>query len=146
MRLSLPVLQPGVGASLFYGILKSNPVKNKCMNIAYTVGVPETVSVDRAYIARKVGAVEKLLSRPERAEVEISDTPHGRYRVEIAMIEPGNVYRADAEARTVEAAADLVEEKLREQIRDAHDKRRALQRRGARSIKKGLVIDEDARF
>jgi len=116
------------------------------MNIAYTVGVPETVSVDRAYIARKVGAVEKLLSRPERAEVEISDTPHGRYRVEIAMIEPGNVYRADAEARTVEAAADLVEEKLREQIRDAHDKRRALQRRGARSIKKGLVIDEDARF
>ncbi len=116
------------------------------MHIAFLLNGLDVAPAQRAYVEKKVAAVEKMLHNAQRADVDISQDKHGAYRVEVMVHEPGQMYRADEVAQTIEAAVDLVEVKLQEQIRDAHDKRRALQRRGGRSIKKRAVIDDAARF
>ncbi len=116
------------------------------MNIKFLFNGLEVDSDKRAYVEKKVLAVKKMLTTPERAEVDISQDKHGFYRVEVMLYEPHKSFRAEEVAQTIEAAIDLVEEKLKEQIRDDNEKQRVLSRRGARSIKKKTVIDDAARF
>ena len=58
----------------------------------------------------------------------------------------GDLIRAEETTKSVEASIDLVIDKLRTQAVKGKDKRRDLKERGARSIKKKLVIDGSARF
>jgi ribosome-associated translation inhibitor RaiA len=63
------------------------------------------------------------------------------------MIEtPHNLYRAEETTTSVEASMDLVVDELEHQLARNKTKSRDLKRRGLRSIKKKLVVDEAARF
>ncbi len=117
------------------------------MHVTYLMNDVDVTVEAKAYIEKKIAAVAKLLARSERAEVEVGQDKRGLYRVEVMVHEPGQQYRAvEEEAESIMAGIDAVEVKLQEQIRDAHDKRRALERRGARSFKKKATIDDAARF
>lgn len=117
------------------------------MKTTFLLNGVEVPGGTRAYIESKIAVVEKMLKVPERAEVEINQDKRGLYYVEAAVFEPRNEYRATIdEQETIEAGIDQVEEMLKEQIRHENEKRETLTRRGARSIKKKVVIDESARF
>jgi len=98
-------------------------------------------------------AAEHKLARLERIEpkltrldiVVISErNPRqgGARRVEAVADIPRKTFRAHADASEVEAALDLVVEKLERQIRDHHKKRRARLLAGAGRVKSAQTTPE----
>jgi ribosomal subunit interface protein len=81
----------------------------------------------------RLGRMEPRLSRLD-VEVIAERNPRrgGAHRVEVIARVPRKVFRAHAEASDVEAALDLVSERLERQIRDHHEKKRARLLNGAR--------------
>ncbi len=116
------------------------------MKVTFLLNGLDVAHETRAYVEKKIAAVEKFMRQLERANVDINRDKRGFYRVEVMMYEDGQMYRAEEIAETIEAAVDAVEVKLQEQVRDVHKKNRVLERRGARSIKKKTVLDDAARF
>lgn len=98
------------------------------------------------YIEKKIVALEKILSRVTRVEVEIDLDKKGKFRVEAMIKTPYQLYRAEETTESIEGSVDLVEAQLRNQITEDLDRVRTLKKRGARSIKKKMVIDGNARF
>lgn len=118
-----------------------------CMNITFTF--LNGMSVDEAsreYVRRKVLAAGKSLRGAVKAEVEIDRDKRGAVCVCVSLHSERKRFRAEEKAETVMSAIDLVEEKLQEQVRDNKDRLVALRRRGGRSVKKKMVLDENARF
>jgi ribosomal subunit interface protein len=103
----------------------------------------------REYVRTRLGSVEKLLGGDAEAsfiEVEISKDKRGLYRVEAMVKTPRTSYRSESVCETIEEATDNAEEEVKRQIRESKEKRKTLMKRGARSIKKKLTIDDSARF
>jgi len=98
-----------------------------------------------SYIRKRLQTVEKLIKKILLVEVEIDLDKKGKFRVEVMVKTPYNLYRAEETTESIEGSADLVEEELKNQIRREMDKARTLRRRGGRSIKKRVVVDLDAR-
>jgi ribosomal subunit interface protein len=99
------------------------------------------------YVTKRLQGVQKLLEKINRIEVEIDmDKKKNKFRVEVMIKTPYNLYRAEDTTQSVEGSIDSVENDLREQIRKDKEKIRTLRLRGRRSIKKKTVIDKDARF
>lgn len=99
------------------------------------------------YIAKKMKAIEKLLDKISRVEIEIDlDKKKNKFRVEVMIKTPYKVYRSEESTATIEGSIDAVENEIKTQIKKDREKIRDLRRRGKRSIKKKTVMDKDARF
>ena len=81
-----------------------------------------------------------------RAEVEIHQNKKGLYEIQVSILTNESSFRAEETAKNIEEAIDIIEKELQEQIRDNKEKIATERRRGNRSIKKKMVIAEDARF
>jgi ribosome-associated translation inhibitor RaiA len=78
--------------------------------------------------------------------VEVDLNKKNQYRVELMVKTPHALYRAEETSRSIEGSADIACEELTMQIIKDKNKMIDLKRRGARSLKKKIVIDGDARF
>lgn len=107
----------------------------------------------REYIEKRIFSIKKLLKEYDgdepdtlKVEVEIDLDKKGKFRVEVMIKTPRNLYRAEETTESIEGSVDLVENQLKTQIRRKKEEIRTKIVRGARSIKKKMAIDEDARF
>ena len=98
------------------------------------------------YIEKRLQRLEKLVDRASRFEVEVSRDKKGKFRVEVMIHTPHNLYRAEETTISVEGSVDIVVDELELQLAKQKTKSRDLKRRGQRSIKKKVVLDKAARF
>ncbi|NTW15094.1 MAG: ribosome-associated translation inhibitor RaiA [Candidatus Moranbacteria bacterium] len=101
---------------------------------------------EREYIEKRLSEISDLFHTDSLFDVEVDMDKKGFFRVEVNVREPHDLTRAEETSKSVEGSIDMVIDKLRVQIVREKDRKRDLQERGARSIKKGLVIDDSARF
>jgi len=98
------------------------------------------------YIEKRLFGIEKMIKKITSIEVEISLDKKGKFRVEVMVKTPYQLYRSEEVSESIEGSTDIVAEELKNQIRKDKEKIKTLRIRGKRSIKKNLVIDESARF
>lgn len=99
-----------------------------------------------SYIEKRLQKVNRIVKNVLEFEVEINLDKKGKYRVELMVKTPYALYRAEEISESIEGSADIACEELAIQVVKDKDKIKDLKRRGARSLKKKIVIDEDARF
>jgi len=121
------------------------------MNIRFLFKELKIDDRTRNYVTEKVERLGKFFqSYHEDAEitteVEIDLAKYGKFRVEVMLHTPYKDYRGEDTTESVEGSIDAVYEELETQIRRDKEKIITLRRRGGRSIKKKMVVDESARF
>ncbi len=99
-----------------------------------------------AYIDKRLTRLAKLVDPISRFEVEVDRDKKGKFRVEVMVKTPHNLYRAEEVSESVEGSLDIVVDELEAQLTKNKTKSRDLKRRGLRSIKKKVVLDKAARF
>lgn len=100
----------------------------------------------REYILKRLARVEKLVDPVSEFSIEIDQNKQGKFRVEIMVKTPHDLYRAEETTVSIEGSTDIVIDELEIQVDKKKNKHRDLKLRGDRSIKKKLVVDESARF
>ncbi len=100
----------------------------------------------RAYILKKIAKLEKLADVASKFEIEVDKDKQGKYRVEVMIRAPKQLYRAEETSESIEGSIDLVVEKLLHEMTHDKERRLTMKRRGARSLKKKVVVDTAARF
>lgn len=90
--------------------------------------------------------MEKFLKKALEYEVEVEMDKKGKFRVELMIQTPRKLYRTEETSESVEGSVDMAVAEMQNQISSDIDRLRDLQERGARSIKKKMVLDDDARF
>lgn len=100
----------------------------------------------KEYVVKRLGRVEKLVDPVSEFSIEIDQDKKGKYRVEIMVKTPHNLYRAEETTISIEGSTDVVIDELEVQIDKKKNKNRDLKLRGNRSIKKKMTVDEAARF
>ncbi|MEI7425507.1 MAG: ribosome-associated translation inhibitor RaiA [Candidatus Moraniibacteriota bacterium] len=98
------------------------------------------------YIEKKLQKVNRIIKNVLEFEVEVDLNKKNQYRVELMVKTPHALYRAEETSQSIEGSADIACEELTMQIVKDKNKMIDLKRRGARSLKKKIVIDGDARF
>lgn len=106
----------------------------------------EIDETQRAYIEKRISTLDKFVDNIIKSEVEIDLDKKGKFRVEIMLHTPRNMFRADNTTDSIEASTDLNVDELQAQVTHLKDKLRTLKKRGAMSLKKKTVLDEGARF
>lgn len=102
--------------------------------------------VTREYIEKRLVRIEKLVTETDRFEIEIGAEKQEKKRVEVMVIGPKRHLRAEETTVSIEASIDAVVDDLEMQLAKKNGKIRDLFLRGRRSIKKKLVVAEDARL
>ena len=97
------------------------------------------------YIQKRLSSLDKLLDKILNAVVEIDMDKKGKFRVEVMVRTPHDLYRAEETTRSIEGSIDIVSSELKVQIKKNKGKRETLIRRGRISIKKKETIDKTAR-
>jgi len=100
----------------------------------------------KEYIIKRLGNLDKVISEVIQTEVEIDLDKKGKFRAEVMIKTPRNLFRAEDTTESIEGSIDLVMEQLNVQITRKKEKIMTKIIRGARSIKKKFTIDKDARF
>lgn len=100
----------------------------------------------REYIEKRLSGIEKINDQILNVEVEIDRDKKGLFRVEVMARTPRDMFRAEETTESIEGSIDTVVDELKIQIVKKKDKLWTKIMRGARSIKKKMSIDEDARF
>lgn len=121
-------------------------MKEKILNLRL---FSKTVNLDdrtKDYIIKRIQKLEKFLNKSLEYEVEVAMDKKGKFYVEIMVQTPYKLYRASQTSESVEGSTDITVEELQKQITKDKDKLREIRERGARSIKKKMTINEDARF
>lgn len=116
------------------------------MNIKYLY---KNITVDdsqREYIEKRLASVEKLIENITKVEVEVDMDKKGLRRVEVMIYTPRDLFRAEETTESIEGSVDLVVEELKTQVTRKKDKIWTRIMRGARSVKKRMSVDKDARF
>ena len=98
------------------------------------------------YIEKRLNTLDKFIENISNVEVEVDLDKKGKFRVEVMVHTPRNMFRADNTTDSVEASTDMVVDELQDQMTHMKDRLRTLKKRGALSLKKKMVLDEDARF
>ncbi len=98
------------------------------------------------YIDKRLKRLAKLVDPVSRFEVEVTKDKKGKFRVEVMIKTPHNLYRAEETSVSVEGSLDIAVDELEAQLAKNKTKSRDLKRRGQRSIKKKVVLDQAARF
>ena len=100
----------------------------------------------KAYIEKRLSSIEKINGEIIKKEVEIDMDKKGLFRVEVMLTTPRDMFRAENTTESIEGSIDMVVEELKIQIVKKKNKLWTKIMRGARSIKKKMSIDNDARF
>lgn len=100
----------------------------------------------REYIEKRLTSLDKFIENITKSEVEIDLDKKGKFRVEVMVHTPRNLFRADNTTESIEGSIDMVVDELQSQATHLKDKLLTLKRRGAISLKKKVVLDEQARF
>lgn len=100
----------------------------------------------REYVEKRVNKISKVLKKILRCEVEIDMDKKGKFRAEIMVQAPKKLYRSEEISESIEGAVDVAVEEMIRQIGKRKDRLKDLRERGARSIKKRVVLDKNARF
>lgn len=100
----------------------------------------------RDYVLKRLERIEKLVDPVSQFEIEIDKDKKGKFRVEMMVKTPHNLYRAENTTESIEGSTDIDIDELEVQISRKNGKNRDLKLRGQRSIKKNLVTDGSARF
>lgn len=100
----------------------------------------------REYVEKRLSTLDKFIENILKVEIEIDLDKKGKFRVEVMIHTPRNMSRADNTTSSIEASTDMVVDELQNQMTHTKDRLRTLKKRGARSIKKKMVIDGEARF
>jgi ribosomal subunit interface protein len=121
------------------------------MNIRFLFKEVKIDERTRSYVTEKVEKLGKFfrsLSEDAEvlAEVEIDLDKKGKFRVEVMLRTPYQDYRGEDTTISIEGSVDSVYEELETQIRRDKDKIITLRRRGGRSLKKKMTLDENSRF
>lgn len=98
------------------------------------------------YIEKRLARIVKQVDPVTQFEVEVDRDKKGKFRVEVMVKTPHNLYRAEDVSESIEGSVDIVMDELEVQLTKNRGKSRDLKRRGLRSIKKKLVVDKSARF
>lgn len=100
------------------------------------------------YILKRVQKINRFTGKisSSQAKVEIDMYKKGKFRVEIMVKTPFELYRAEEISESVEGSCDVAVNNLIRQITCDKNKMKELGERGARSIKKQIVLSESARF
>lgn len=99
-----------------------------------------------AYIVKKLERLEKLVEETALFEIELSEEKNHTFRVEVMVSFKGELFRAEETTASIEGSIDWVVDELESQITKTHRRERDLNVRDERSMKKKLVVDENARF
>lgn len=116
------------------------------MNIKYLF---KDVTIDdrtREYIEKRLSGIEKVIDNITKTEVEIDRDKKGLFRVEVMIMTPRDLFRAEETSESIEGSTDMVVEELKVQVVKKKNRLWTKIMRGARSIKKKMSIDEDARY
>lgn len=121
------------------------------MNIRYLFKEVRIDGRTKSYIEEKVEKLGKFFRSFSKdaeisAEVEIDLDKKGKFRVEVMLHTPYQKYRGEDTTTSIEGSIDSVYEELENQIHHDKDRIITLRRRGGRSLKKRMVVDENARF
>jgi ribosomal subunit interface protein len=121
------------------------------MNIRYLFKEVKIDDRTNDYVTEKIEKLGKFFRSLKKdaevsAEVEIDRDKKGKFRVEVMLFTPYQKYRGEDTTISIEGSIDSVYEELETQIRRDREKIITLTRRGGRSIKKKMVVDESARF
>lgn len=102
----------------------------------------------RDYIEKRIHKISKFINSENETiyEIEISVDKKGKFRAEIMINTPYNLYRMEEISESIEGSVDMAVDELKNQISRDRNKTRELKERGARSFKKKLVLDENSRF
>jgi ribosomal subunit interface protein len=98
------------------------------------------------YVVKRIQKMEKFLKKSLEYEVEVSMDKKGKFRIDIMIETPYRLYRAVEISESIEGSIDMAVDQMQRQIVRDIDRIRDLKQRGARSIKKKLVLDGKARF
>lgn len=116
------------------------------MNTRYLAKGMEIDRKLKEYIDKRLERLERLVDPVSEFEVEADLDKKGKYRVEVMVKTPYNLYRAEETSVSAEGSLDMVIDKLEIEIDKQKNRVRDLKLRGKRSIKKKLVVDKAARF
>lgn len=100
----------------------------------------------RDYIDKRMQKINKFADNALLYEVEVDMDKKGKFRVEVMVKTPYELYRSEEISQSIEGSADMAVEDIINQITKDKDRIKELRERGARSIKKKIVLDENARF
>ncbi|OGI29393.1 MAG: ribosomal subunit interface protein [Candidatus Moranbacteria bacterium RIFOXYA12_FULL_44_15] len=120
--------------------------EQKTLNLRMHYNGLEIDDRTKDYIVKRVQKMEKFLKKSLEYEVEIKMDKKGKFRVEVMIKTPYELYRAEEISESIEGSVDMAAECLQRQIIKDFDRAKDLQERGARSIKKKTVLSESARF
>lgn len=117
------------------------------MNIEYYYkNIDPLGEASRAYVEDKISSIGKL-TEVRDAYIEISQRKDGDFFMNVVVrATDGHEYRAEEKSQSVQACIDIIEDEIKVQIRRDTEKVRDLKRRGGRSLKKKMTIDEGARL
>ncbi len=115
-------------------------------NVRYLYKGVEVDERTREYIEKRISGLDKVVENILQTEVEIEIDKKGKFRVEVMVKTPHDLFRADNTTDSIEASVDMTADELFDQMTHIKDKLNTLRERGARSIKKKMVVDGDARF
>lgn len=100
----------------------------------------------RDYILKRLEGVDKVMDDILHKEIEIDMDKKGKFRVEVMIKTPYELFRAEETSESIEGSIDMVTDQLKIQAVKDKERRKTIMKRGARSIKKRIVLDGDARF
>lgn len=121
------------------------------MNIRFLFKEVKIDERTKDYVTEKIEKLGKFFRSFKEdaeisAEVEIDLDKKGKFRVEVMLQTSYQKYRGEDTTESIEGSIDAVYEELENQIHHDKDRIITLQRRGGRSLKKKMVVDENARF
>lgn len=98
------------------------------------------------YILKRLESVDRVIDNILHTEIEVDLDKKGKFRVEVMIKTPYNLFRAENTTESIEGSIDLVADELKIQAVKDKERRKTMVKRGARSIKKKIVLAEGARF
>lgn len=116
------------------------------MNAQFLFKGVEVDDRTRDYVLKRLARIAKVVEDISEYTIEIDRDKQGKFRVEIMVKTPHQLYRAEETTVSVEGSTDIVIDELEIQIAKQKSKAHDLKLRGRRSIKKKLVVDAAARF
>lgn len=102
----------------------------------------------REYILKRIQKVDKFMGKVSSGlvEIEVDQDKKGKFRVEIMLKTPFKLYRAEETSQSIEGSTDVSVSNLIRQVTNDKNKIKELRERGARSLKKKIILSQSARF
>lgn len=116
------------------------------MNIKYYFkNIDSLNEASKKYVEKKIESVANLIL-VEQIKIEIDRRKDGVFHMSVQFDCGIDLFLAEDDDRNINACIDKIEDELKKQIRRNKKKNKDLKERGARSIKKKMTIDENARL